>query len=50
MVANLWEDNALKHAFVRLGLTDVASCEFVENGVNDVHQLRSLSGSFSTLN
>jgi hypothetical protein len=43
MAANLWEDNALKHAFVRLGLTEVAAREFMENGVTDVHQLRSLS-------
>jgi hypothetical protein len=43
MAANLWEDNALKHAFVRLGLTDVAARKFMENGVTDVHQLRSLS-------
>jgi len=41
--ANLWEGNALKDAFVRLGLTDVAAREFMENGVTDVHQLRSLS-------
>jgi hypothetical protein len=40
---NLWEGNALKDAFVRLGLTDVAAREFMENGVTDVHQLRSLS-------
>jgi hypothetical protein len=41
--ANLWEGNALKDAFVRLGLTDVATREFMENGVTDVHQLHSLS-------
>jgi hypothetical protein len=40
---NLWEGYALKDAFVRLGLTDVAAREFMENGVTDVHQLRSLS-------
>jgi hypothetical protein len=42
-MANLWEGNALKAAFIRLGLTDVAAREFMENGVTDVHQLRSLS-------
>jgi len=41
--ANLWEGNALKDAFIRLGLTDVAAREFMENGVTDVHQLHSLS-------
>ena len=41
--ANLWEGNALKDAFARLGLTDVAAREFMENGVTDVHQRRSLS-------
>jgi hypothetical protein len=40
---NNWNDNPLKAAFVRLGLTDVAAREFMENGVTDVHQLRSLS-------
>ena len=40
---HLWEGNALKAAFIRLGLTDVAAREFMENGVTDVHQLRSLS-------
>jgi hypothetical protein len=42
-MANLWEGNALKEASVRLGLTDIAAREFVENGVTDVHQLCSLS-------
>ena len=39
---NLWQGNALKDALVRLGLTDVAAREFMENGVTDVHRLRSL--------
>ena len=40
--ANAWEGNELKDALVRLGLTDVAAREFMENGVTDVHRLRSL--------
>ena len=39
---NLWQGNALKDALVRLGLTDIAAREFMENGVTDVHRLRSL--------
>jgi hypothetical protein len=48
MAANLWADNPLKDAFVRLGLTDVAAREFMENGVVTVHQLRSLSAEALT--
>jgi hypothetical protein len=40
---NNWNDNPLKAAFVRLGLTDVAAREFMENGVTTIHQLRVLS-------
>jgi hypothetical protein len=39
---NLWENNALKDALIRLGLTDIAAREFMENGVTDVHRFRSL--------
>jgi len=48
MAANLWDGNPLKDAFVRLGLTDVAAREFMENGVVTVHQLRSLSADALT--
>ena len=41
--SNLLEGNALKDILVCLALTDVAAREFMENGVTDVHQLRSLS-------
>jgi hypothetical protein len=40
--ANRWDGNSLKDAFVRLGLSDIAAREFMENGVTDVHRLRSL--------
>ncbi len=40
---NNWDNNPLKVAFIRLGLTDVAAREFMENGVTSIHQLRVLS-------
>jgi hypothetical protein len=36
---NLWEGNELKDTFVRLGLSDIAAREFMENGVTDVHHI-----------
>mmetsp|Transcript_10772 Transcript_10772/g.15567 ORF Transcript_10772/g.15567 Transcript_10772/m.15567 type:complete len:99 (+) Transcript_10772:305-601(+) len=39
---NNWEGNPLKEAFIRLGLTDVAAREFMENGVTDMERFRSL--------
>jgi hypothetical protein len=41
--ANAWEGNPLKGALIRLGLTDVAAREFMENGITSLHQLRMLS-------
>jgi len=41
--ANVWEGNPLKDAFIRLGLTDVAAREFMENGITSSHQLRMLT-------
>jgi hypothetical protein len=40
---NNWDNNPLKAAFMRLGLTDVAAREFMESGVTSIHQLRILS-------
>mmetsp|Transcript_28951 Transcript_28951/g.41484 ORF Transcript_28951/g.41484 Transcript_28951/m.41484 type:complete len:289 (-) Transcript_28951:4068-4934(-) len=40
---NNWDNNPLKAALMRLGLTDVAAREFMENGVTSIHQLRVLS-------
>lgn len=46
--ANLWEGNVLKDAFIRLGLTDVAAREFMENGVTDMERFRSLDAKALT--
>jgi hypothetical protein len=37
--ANTWDGNHLKAALVRLGLTDVTTREFMENGVVSIQQL-----------
>jgi hypothetical protein len=43
MPANTWDGNHLKAALVRLGLTDVAAREFMENGVVSIQQLWMLT-------
>ena len=40
--------NPLKEALIRLGLTDVAAREFMENGVVSIQQIRMLTESTLT--
>ena len=42
-VLNNWYGNPLKEALIRLGLTDVAAREFMENGVVSIQQIRFTS-------
>jgi len=39
MPVNNWDGNPLKDALMRLGLTNVAAREFMENGVVSIQQL-----------
>jgi hypothetical protein len=47
-VPNNWDGNPLKDALVRLGLTDVAAREFLENGVVSIQEIRMLTESALT--
>jgi len=48
MPVNNWDGNPLKDALMRLGLTDVAAREFMENGVVSIQQLRMLTDTALT--